>query len=198
MKNIQRPGVATLLTERYRLQSRVHLGLEEFVVPTSRVADDSKAEADPIVRSGSAQFSQGIVAAERAVAQFQTVPGIIGVIRQITVTNIDVVSFLFVHFGPSFAVVPTNVADSRFTDGRLLGQGSQNPGGRLVFDTQVAALASFEYRLFMGVAETRVFQPNNWVCGTGNANETGFIEFAMSSLITGMALTVEWDEYEIV
>jgi len=192
---IQDPKVSELLQEQYRLQSRFRPALEDFITPSAIVADLSEAARPPILRSAASAFSQGVVGGERVVWRFETPPGAIAKIRSFTITNETNVSDLRVHFGPSFSVVPTTSAARRFTDGRVLGKGQQIPGGLLVYDTQVAAIAAYEWRRLFTAGETLTIHPNNWVCGTGNPTEFGFIEFEQSVVAGGTIFAMEWDEW---
>lgn len=195
-KQIQRPDTGTLLTDHFRLSSRVAPELDEIVTPTVTVADLTKGSTPPICRSAAAQFSQGVVAAERAVWRLEAPPGVILKVTSFWLSNIDATSDCNVHFGSSFAVVPSVASVSRFTDGRLTG--AELPGGLLLHDTQVAALAAFEWRRLLDPLEEINFTPPNWIVGTGLPGSFGFIEFGMGSLITGVNVSLEWDEFQLV
>lgn len=196
MKKIQRPGTGTLLTDHFRLISRVNPELEEFVVPTAQVADLSLGATPPICRSATMQFSNSPVAAQRSVWRIESPPGIILKIKHFWVLNVDVAGDLTVHFGNSLAVVPTVAATSRFTEGRLTG--AELPGGLVLHDTQVATLAAFEWRRFLGVLGEIEYSPPNWVVGTGRPGEFGFIEFLATAIQNSVNVAIEWDEFSVI
>jgi len=198
VKDIQRPGVGTLLTDFFRLTGRVSPKLEEFVVPTVSVGDLSKGSPPPVCRSVSGRFSIGITAGERAVWAFTMAPGTIGRITSLSMLNVDVAGNFTVHFGSALAVFPTTaITASLFTDGRL-SAGDEEPAGKLFTDTQVGALTAFEWQRNVGIGEVVDYRPPNWLVGTGVPNVTGTLEFLCTGVANGVVFTMEWDEFQIV
>lgn len=196
MKKIQRPDAGTLLTEHFRLTSRVSPQLEEFIIPTAQVSDLSIGATPPTCRSGAMQFSNSPVVGERSVWRFESPPGVICKIKRFWCLNVDVDGDLTAHFGSSLAVVPTVAATSRFTDGRLTGL--EPPAGLVLHDTQVGLLAAFEWRRFIPLLTDITIEPNNWVAGTGRRGEFGFIEFLLTGVASSVNVSMEWDEFTVV
>ncbi len=193
---IQRPDIGALLQSFFRLTGRIPLELESFVLPTVQVGDLAGGATPPVTRRAVMTFTQAAVAAERAVWRLEVPGNVIAVVRDVWVETNGGTS-ITVFFGSSFAVVPTTLISARFTDGRLL-QNLERPAGVIIHDTQVAALAATNWR------RTSFASPDilpwtglNWVCGSGDPDQFGFIEFAANALNVQVSVQMTWDEYQL-
>lgn len=190
---VNNPRAADQLRREYDvLGDRLNLQLDDVVVPVAVVSDLTAGSSGvPVVRRAYAAFYQAGVAAEYTVWRLECPPGVIAIVRSITVLA-PAASVGRVHFGASFAVVPTNVSVlTQFMDARLREEQTLMPSVHLVYDTQIPVLPGPYLYLPHDVAPSYVNHVE-WVFGGRNVWD--FIEFASSNVNYTIQATIEWDE----
>lgn len=203
-KEINNPYVGEILTRAFNLQGRVRPLLEEFIIPTVSLGDLSEGTAPPIGRRATCFITQAAVAGERWIGRFESIAGVICVMRRI---------FLASSAGGNFSWAPRGnaatlgalgtVAAKSFADGRILAgnpNGSaQQPSGVFTHDTAVAGIAGVVGQRDITVTGfDMLIQGSGWVVGTGHPALVGFLEMqiaANNSLVEGY---LEWDEFALV
>lgn len=198
---IQDPTVGTALQQLFGLQGRVRPALEEFIIPTVKVADLSLKTADPVIRHASCRTSVAAVAAERPVFRFESIGGTICVIRRIflfSATAAGNPSFAFHGNAATLGALATTATKS-FTDGRLLPgapSGAQKPSGVLTIGTQPGSLGTVHWEGRMDASLGLEITPTRgWVVGTGRPGLVGFLEGQVAVNNIALAVSMEWDEY---
>jgi len=198
---IQDPTVGGALQALFSLQGRVRPALEEFIVPTVRIADLSQGATPAISRHASAAFNQAAVAGEHAQLRFEMIPGALAVIRRLHLVA-DTDTMIRINFPGNAATLGAlgTVAAKGFTDGRVLAGspgGEQNPAAVLTYGTAVAPLGAFQV-FFQALATEEVnIEPRGWVVGTGRPDLYGFLELDTYSLNVQLRGSIEWDEYQL-
>lgn len=200
-QTIQDPGVGAALQRLFGLQGRVRPALEEFVVPTVQLADLSLGAPPPLIRHASCRTSIAAVAGERPVFRFESVGGMICVIRRIflfSATGASNPSFAFRGNAATLGALGT-VATKSFTDGRLLPGtpwGAQQPSGVLTIGTQAGSIGTVHWEARMeAVGGLEIVPRGGWVVGTGRPGLVGFLEGQVATNNIALALSMEWDEF---
>jgi len=199
---IQRPFIAQALQRLFRLTGRIQLEFEPFLIGTVQLADLGLASMPPVCRSAMVQFTVPAVVGEVAIWRMEAPGSVIARLTSVYVRMETTESNLVARLSSSFAVPPTTQAPSIFTDGRLTsGLGvpplpAELPAVAVLSDTQVAGLAGINYirRVDTGLGST--FSPPNWLFGTGDPIQFGFIEFLVNRPNEAVEVVLQWDEFQ--
>lgn len=200
---IQDPTVGGALQALFGLQGRVRPALEEFIIPTVRVADLSQGAAPGIRRRVACAIVQAAVAGEYFTARLEMIPGSIAVVRFVGMyPTSGTAGNLKMRFPGNAATIGAlaNTATKSYVDGRILAGspgGQQNPAGVLTYATSAAAFAGVEARYPVPGTGLLLEDPG-WVVGTGRADLYGFLEMQFSAVNEQVTGTVVWDEYQIL
>jgi hypothetical protein len=191
-KDIGDPTVGAALQALFRLQGRVKIGMEEFVIPTVQVADLSVSAAPALAAGAAAQLSVVGVAAQRTTWRFE-IPG--SMFAQVLAFNIFMLAgtrfnVAFTAAGPGHA----GIAGKALTDGRLTQRGLE-PAGVMTGGATAAAPIGAQWRTELAANEERRFEPKHWIVGSGLEAQFGFIEFQAGTANIGGTLSIEWAEY---
>lgn len=198
---IQDPTVGVTLQKLFSLQGRVRPALEEFIIPTVVVADLSPAAAPPIRRRAGAFNAHAAVVGEFFTLRFEMPATTFAVVRRIMVSAAVGGDLLFNFPGNAATLAAlASTAGKSFIDGRLLPgapSGAQLPAGVVTSGTQAAALTPTPFAWPRATGEVSNIEPTGWVVG-GFPSLTGFLEMQLDVANTGVAWSLEWDEYQLV
>lgn len=202
---IQNPRAGQTLTQAFDLKGRVRPELEEFIVPVVQVASLDMGAPPAIQRTCTYYATQDAVAGQRFAFQLAVPPGTISVIKRIMLYGLPAAPrVLFARFAGATATLstPGTVAGSCFTDGRLAQTGVQ-PSSTLHSGTRVSNVADADWALPLYLNEVtwnsaaREFIPNwGWVVGSGNTEDSGFLEGTFDYVNTAIAMTLETEEFQ--
>jgi len=198
---IQDPTVGAALQALFGLQGRVRPYLEEYVIPTVRIADLSQGATPAISRHAIARISAAAVAGQQFIARLEIIPNVIAVIRRLVLEPDADTKLLLAFPGNAANLGPqATTADKGFTDGRILAGsagGAQSPAGVLTFGTGGGPYGTQQGELQLFAAVANVYEPTGWVVGTGRPDLFGFLEMHAVSANVGLVGQIEWDEYTL-
>jgi len=200
---IQDPTVGSALQALFSLQGRVRPALEEFIIPTVRVADLSRGASPPLSRICSAAIA-GIAAVvgELATVRFEVPPTLLAEILSIRYA-FNAVGGLKISFPGNAAAVSglgSTVLPTRqgLIDGRVANQAQ--PAAVITYGTQAGSLSPYQYfeQTWATNQTTHVDLPSGIVVGTGRSNY-GFMEMQWNPANTQVAgLSIVWREFAVV
>ena len=194
-QRIQRPFLGASLTELLRLTGSVKLELESFVLPVITVADLSEGSTPPIIRAASSQATIAAVVGERATLRFEVPPSVICRVDRLWVLHTTGMNVVASFETPGAAQATPALRD--FTDQRLLFGQAQEPAAFFTHGTQVAGITPTAWTARATADGTEYF-PNNWIIGSGNADDFAFMEIQGVSANQAMTLSISWTEFQIV
>jgi len=189
------PFVGAALQRLFGLKGRVSPSLEEFIVPMVVVGDVSQGSAPDVSRACVHQCIQAPVAGQRFRARLEIPGGLLCKVDTIYV-RCDTPGFFEVQF-VNVSGAQAATAAKAFTDGRLLAEG-QLPASVLTFGTQAANLVTEEFGTFISADPVTIIKPKNWIIGSGDPTQFGFLEFGQQSANAQVMFALELTEYAIL
>ena len=202
---IGNPRVSENLVRAFNLTGPVSPELDDLVVPTVQVAKLEMGAPPAIQRTATFYAPGAKVAGERFVFQLAVPAGTIAVVKRIMLYGItSSPRALLARFvgKTSTITTPSTTAGACFTDGRLAQTGAQ-PSSKLYFDTQVSNIANSDWALPLYLnnatwnSAAREFIPHwGWVVGSGNTNDSAFLEGTFDFVNTAITMTLEIEEFQ--
>lgn len=191
-KQIQNPTVGQILQRAFGLQGRVQPALDEIVVPVVSIGDLGQGNVPPVTGRATSWAFENPGAGDYARARFE-VPGSIVALIEAVHVRLSASGNFGVRFTNTGAAIGTAQPKS-YADGRLTTAGL-SPAGVLTAGQDPAALAGRQANYWATTDGISLFP--NWIVGSGDPGQFGFIEFAPGTAATAMSLNIQWREYRI-
>lgn len=192
--DIQTPVVGQLLAREFGLVGRVRPKLDEIIIPVVNVADLAKGSGLPLRKVATAQWQQVAVVGEYFVAQMVVRPGTLVQLHKLLIRT-DQTTSLVIHHGNALAVAPASLATYRYMDGRLLAPEFISPQTQVLYDTQAAALATYEERYYQVQNQLVTYTWDGVVVGADGPDTFGYLEIGCTAANCLVQATLFFEEF---